>query len=102
MAYTRYQDIPSKFSEQGNRVSQSTIYPPIARNNNDTYVLTTAGDTLYGLAQQYYGSVNYYWMIGEANDNIDKSTQILRPGVQLRIPFDTVTILKDFQDLNNI
>ena len=101
MAYNRYQDVPSKTSEQGNRVVRSTLYPPIVRNDNDVYVLTTTGDTLYALAEQYYGNYNYYWIIGEANDNIDKSTQILKPGLQLRIPFDRETILKDFEDLNN-
>jgi|TARA_R110000744_G_C19087623_1_gene532023 phage tail protein X len=101
MAYTRYQDIPSKTNKQGNRVVRSTLYPPIARGDNDTYVRTTTGDTLYALAEHYYGSVNYYWIIGEANDNIDKSTQILKPGLQLRIPSDRDTILRDFEDLNN-
>lgn len=101
MAYSRYQDIPTKTSKEGNRVVRSTIYPPIARSNNDIYVLTTTGDTLYALAEQYYGDVNYYWIIGEANDNIDKSTQILKPGLQLRIPLDRETILRDFEELNN-
>ena len=60
MAYSRYQDIPDKNSKEGNRVVRSTIYPPIVRSDNDIYVLTTTGDTLYALAEQYYGDVNYY------------------------------------------
>lgn len=101
MAYSRYQDIPLKRSEQNNRVVRSTLYPPISRHDDDIYVLTTTGDTLYALSQQYYGNVNYYWVIGEANENISKMSQNLQPGLQLRIPSQLNQILTDFEDLNN-
>lgn len=100
MAYSRYQDIPTK-KDHGSRVTRTTVYPAIKRHDEDVYVLTTAGDTLYALAQQYYDDVNYYWIIGEANENVDKSTQNLPAGLQLRIPSQLAKILTEFEDLNN-
>ena len=101
MAYNRYKDIPNKKDMVGTRVKRSTLYPPIARTDSDTYVLTTSGDTLYALAKKYYGDVNYYWIIGEANETINKATQNIIPGTQLRIPSQLGKILIDFEDLNN-
>ena len=102
MAYSRYTEIPQKKDSNNRRVLTSTIYPPIARHSDDTYVLTTVGDTLYAIALQYYNSVNYYWIIAEANEGLDKTTQSLIPGLQLRIPSQLQQILEEFKDLNNM
>lgn len=102
MPYSRYISIPQKKDNNNRRVLISTIYPPIARHSDDIYVLTTVGDTLYAIALQYYNSVNYYWIIAEANEGLDKTTQSLIPGLQLRIPSQLQQILEDFKDLNNM
>ena len=102
MGYSRYTDIPNKKdTTYGIRSKRSTLYPPIARTDSDTYVLTQSGDTTYALAQKYYGDVNYYWVIGEANESIKKATQNIPPGTQLRIPSQLAKVLRDFEDLNN-
>ena len=100
MAYSRYQDIPQKKDSYNTRVVRSTIYPPIERHDNDLYVVTVVGDTLYALAEKYYGSVNYYWIISEANERLNKKTQNLPPGRQLRIPNQLNKILRDYDDIN--
>jgi nucleoid-associated protein YgaU len=102
MAYSRYADIPEKKDANNRRVRLSTIYPPFPKHPDDTYVLTTVGDTLYALANQYYNSVNYYWVIAEANEGLDKATLNLAPGLQLRIPSQLNQIISDFRDLNNM
>lgn len=102
MAYSRYADIPEKKDPNSRRVRVSTIYPPIPKHPDDTYVLTTVGDTLYALANQYYNSVNYYWVIAEANEGLNKATLNLTPGLQLRIPSQLNQIISDFRDLNNM
>lgn len=102
MAYSRYESVPETKDANNRRVRVSTIYPPIPKHPDDTYVLTTAGDTLYALSKHYYNSVNYYWIISEANEGLDKATQNLTPGLQLRIPSQLSQILADFEDLNNI
>ena len=101
MPYSRYQDIPQKKDAGNTTVTRSTLYPHIPRHNDDIYVITTTGDTLYALAQKYYGDVNYYWVIGEANENVSKVTQNPAPGIQLRIPSQLPKIIQDFEDLNN-
>lgn len=46
-----------------------------------------AGDTLYGLSSQYYGSARHFRLILQANRNIlADENAILRPGMELRIP----------------
>lgn len=102
MAYSRYTNIPEKKDPNNRRVRVSAIYPPIAKHPDDIYVLTTVGDTLYALANQYYNSVNYYWVIAEANEGLNKATLNLTPGIQLRIPSQLNQILNDFRDLNNM
>jgi phage tail protein X len=95
----RYTDIKTKKSEDGKRVIIPTLYPPIPRNINDIYVITSVGDRLDQLAYKYYGRVNYYWIIAEAN-GVGKGTMVLEGGIQLRIPTDTDTILREFNELN--
>lgn len=102
MPYSRYTNTLLKRDANNRRVLMSTIYPPIPKHSDDTYVLTTVGDTLYALSLQYYNSVNYYWIIAEANEGLDKTTQQLLPGLQLRIPSQLTQILADFEDLNNM
>ena len=100
MAYNRYNDIPKKRDSYNTRVVRSTVYPPIERHDEDLYVITVVGDTLYALAQKYYGSVNYYWIIGEANERVNKKTQMVPSGLQLRIPSQLEQILRDYDDIN--
>ena len=90
MAYNRYQDIPQKRDSYNTRIVRSVVYPPISRHDEDIYVITTIGDTLYALAD-----------IGEANENLSKKTQQIPIGLQLRIPSQLEPILRDYQDLNN-
>ena len=100
MAYNRYQDIPQRKDSYNTRIMRSVVYPPIPRHDEDLYVITTVGDTLYALAEKYYGDVNYYWIIGEANEKLSKKTQQLPVGLQLRIPSQLEPILRDYRDLN--
>ena len=101
MAYSRYSIMNKTTNTNGDRVLKSTLYPDIPKHENDIYVVTQLGDTLYAIAKNYYGSVNYYWIIAQGNVGIGNGTQDLPPGVQLRIPQDLENILKDYQDLNN-
>ena len=81
----RYDNIAAKRDDSGKTVVKPVIYPPIPRSANDTYVRTTPGDRLDLLANKYYGSVGYWWIIAEAN-GIGKGTMTIPPNQQLRIP----------------
>lgn len=99
MSYPRYQNIPTKKSDSGKRVTRSVIYPPIPKTNDDIYVITTPGDRVDILAYKYYGSVSLAWIILEAN-SLSKDSYVMAPGTQVRIPANVNKILTDYTNLN--
>lgn len=96
---SRYDTIQSKVTENNKRVQLTTLYPPIPRTEQDIYVITTTGDRLDALAYKYYGSVQYYWVIAQAN-NIGQGSIAIPAGQQLRIPGNLDRILSDLAQLN--
>ena len=77
-------------------------YPNIDLSINDIYIITTSGDRLDLLANQFYNDVRLWWIIATANrDILRKDTYGLKPGLELRVPTNTTKILKDFENLNN-
>ena len=85
--YQRYKlngvllDKPNK-----HRYIRATVLPNIEKTEKDTYIITTIGDTLDGLAFDYYKDVCLWWLIASANPDIPFSSMYLEPGIQLRIP----------------
>ena len=95
----RYEEVPNKIDENGRRVVRATLYPPIPRKDTDIYVHTTPGDRLDLLAYQYYGNVNMWWLIAEANA-VGKGTFTITPGTLLRIPKQYEDVLMEYARLN--
>lgn len=87
-------DIDRKF-----RKYNTTLYPKIGSDNNDIYVFSTIGDRLDLLADRYYGDVNLWWIIAQAN-HIGKGTLNIVPGTQLRIPQNLSKIFSDLETIN--
>lgn len=77
----------------------SVIYPKIKPTDNDMYIISESSDRLDILASKYYGDKTYWWVISIANNLNDASFHI-QPGIQLRIPSDLPTILRDFEKIN--
>jgi len=96
----RYTNIKTQKSTSGKRVTRSVLYPPIPRHAQDIYIITTVGDRMDMLAKTYYGQVNLWWIIAEANA-IGKGTLDIPIGTQLRIPKDLYNIQQDFENLNS-
>tara|TARA_B100001123_G_scaffold436924_1_gene568190 strand:- start:1479 stop:1784 length:306 start_codon:yes stop_codon:yes gene_type:complete len=80
-----------------NRVLETTIYPKINEEENDIYITAKYGDRLDLLANRYYGNVELWWIIAQANHI--EGTMFVTPGTQLRIP---QLVEKIYSDLNNI
>ena len=97
---SRYVDIQLKNNESGRRVTRSVLYPPIPRQVDDIYVLTTPGDRIDLLAYKYYSNISYWWIIAEANA-IGKGSMTIPVGLQLRIPINLTNILQDYRELNS-
>ena len=76
-------------------------YPEIPLSVDDFYIITTIGDRLDNLANQFYEDVNLWWVITSANpDIIKRDSFMLEPGIEIRIPADLQTILENFDEFN--
>ena len=76
-------------------------YPEIPLDIDDVYIITTVGDRLDLLANQFYGDVRLWWIIASANMNsIRRDSFTLKTGIEIRIPANLQTILENFNELN--
>ena len=88
-----------KTSETKKNYLQSTIYPKIKATDNDLYIISTQGDRLDLLANQYYSDRNLWWIIAVAN-NLNDASLSIEIGKQLRIPGNISVILSDLEKIN--
>lgn len=90
-------------NERGkNRYYKPIKYPEIPLSIDDLYVVTTSGDRLDLLADQFYGDVRLWWIISTANmDTIRRDSYSVKAGIEIRIPYNTQDILQEFEMLNN-
>jgi hypothetical protein len=83
----------------GKSYLSSTIYPKIKPSDNDTYIISQAGDRLDLLANKYYKDPSMWWIISVAN-NINDASFYVTEGLQLRIPSNLGQIMNDFEKIN--
>jgi len=101
----RYTNIPqarNRDIRDGVRFYTTVLYPSIPLSSSDIYVITTDGDRLDLLANEYYGDYSLYWIISAANDNLPQNSIHLPAGTQLRIPQDITGIINSYEQLNNL
>lgn len=83
------------------RYYKALKYPEIPLSIEDIYVITTSGDRLDLLANQFYKDTRLWWIIANANPEIVRRDSFnLKPGLEVRIPTNTTKILNDFEQLN--
>lgn len=98
----RYQNITlTKYNSTGSQYYLNNIYPDVEFTEDDNYVITTLGDRLDLLANNFYGDPSLWWIISSANSLPGDS---LYPpiGIQLRIPTDIRAILDSYKVINII
>jgi len=95
----RYSDIP-RTTYNGKRAFKTVRYPEIPLNENDTYVISQAGDRFDLLAYNFYSDSSLWWVISIANENFQQNSMIIPEGQQVRIPTDISNILYNFKQLN--
>jgi len=82
---------------------QTVKYPEIPLSINDIYVITTLGDRLDLIAQQFYSDPSLYWIISSANPDVVNLGSLFIPvGTELRIPTNISSIKSLFNQLNSI
>ncbi|HCT51145.1 MAG TPA: hypothetical protein DF712_01675 [Balneola sp.] len=86
-------------SETMKRKYVSVIYPKVPKSNDDVYIMTQVGDRLDYLAWKYYGSVDLWWIIAQAN-HIGKGQLVVKEGKQIRIPKHTDLVIEEYLKLN--
>ncbi len=95
----RYKGIYVAPSDSGINYRVNTIFPTIEPQEDDLYVITTGGDRYDTLASTYYKNSALWWIIASAN-NSKKDSLNVSPGVQIRIPMDTSSIIQQYKELN--
>jgi len=76
-------------------------YPEIPLSVNDIYIITTVGDRLDTIANQFLNDVDLWWIITTANpDVIRRDSLSLPPGIEIRIPDNVQGIIEAFEALN--
>ena len=105
---SRYNNTPLiPLSEaEGNKIfpiQRSTRYPELPKDINDIYVITTEGDRLDLLAQQFYGDINLWWIISSGNPDIMPQNSLFIPvGEEIRIPYNVSLAKTLFNTINRI
>ena len=59
------------------------------------------GDRLDNLAHEFYKDVDLWWIISIANSGVIRRDSFnLKPGLEIRIPIDISSIIKQFEVIN--
>ena len=97
----RLKNIPVLRRDNRKRYFVPLKYPEIPLSADDLYVITTTGDRLDLLANQFYNDIRLWWIIASANPNIIRRDSFaLAPNIELRIPSNEQDILDNYEDLN--
>ena len=96
----RYKNIGIVKNIEGRKYRRNPIFPIIEATADDLYVITTAGDRYDSLALNYYNDSSLWWIIGSAN-NQGRVSLVVKPGIQLRIPMNTSSIITQYNELNS-
>ena len=78
----------------------TTKYPEVPLDFSDIYVITTVGDRIDVMANEFYGDSSLYWIIASANPNFKQNSLTPPNGTQFRIPTEIGPIIADFELLN--
>ena len=97
----RTQNIQQNITLKGKNYYKALRYPDIPLSSNDIYIITTIGDRLDSLANQFYNDIRLWWIITNANPQIiRRDSYSLKPNLEIRIPVNITQILKEFEQIN--
>ena len=96
----RYSDIPIIRNSEGNRMYSTIKYPNIPLSDTDFYILCNSTDRYDKLALSYYGDSSLWWVISIANNASTQDSLFPPLDSYIRIPSDYVSIVNEFNILN--
>lgn len=82
---SRYDNITTSLKINKGQVYNSALLPALSPSDTDIVILTTMGDRLDLLANEYYGDATMWWVIA-AKNNLTDVPLTLSEGIVLRIP----------------
>lgn len=94
-------DYISTYLVKNKLIYRPVFYPEIDFHDQDKYIISTDGDRLDNLSNEFYNTTDNWWIIAVAN-TLNASSMYIEAGLQIRIPFDIETIMNDFKQLNEI
>lgn len=97
----RYQGLKTLNDSKGRRYIKVPKYPEIPLSANDIYIISTFGDRLDLLSEDYYGNTDDYWIISVAN-GLPADSLFMTPGTQIRIPQEIQSIKQAYNKLNGL
>jgi|TARA_B100001093_G_C26852247_1_gene1025636 phage tail protein X len=95
----RYENIELLRTELGKRFKKTIRYPKMSKESQDMYIISIQGDRLDNLAYKYYEDARLWWILARAN-NLGKGDMEIPIGTQLRIPYNYIAILDEYNELN--
>jgi len=99
--YSRIKVNQNPQDNKGARFYSTVRYPTPPLSENDIYVLTSRGDRLDLLADQFYGDSSLWWVISSANKSLPQNSFHLPEGSQLRIPSNPGQVVNLFNQQNS-
>lgn len=96
----RYSNIGSLKTGTGQEYLRPVFYPNVEESVDDIYIITTDGDRYDRLSLNFYGSIEYWWVIAVANQISVSDSLYIAPGTQLRIPENPEDYIRQCQDFN--
>jgi hypothetical protein len=98
----RYQNIGiKKLDATKERYYVNNLYQDIPLSPDDTYVITVLGDRLDLLSLDFYGDVDFWWVIASANA-LPGDSLYLEPGAQIRIPSNLSGVINGYKLINSV
>lgn len=88
-------------TQEGVRYYKNVVYPDIPYDEDDIYVIATAGDRYDTLALDFYGDVSLWKIIAAANPPF-RGGLIPILGSQIRIPANKDTVIDNLSKFNKI
>ena len=98
--YSHNKILKNKEIKNGSRYYKGTRYPEISLSPDDIYVITTEGDSLDVLAQQFYSDKSLWWVLSIANSGLSQNSLYIPVGSQLRVPIGIQNILSSYRAIN--
>lgn len=89
---TRYNNTLIRRDKNGERYLSTQNRSTIPKLDTDILIIGKMGQTLTGLANQYYGDVNLWWVIARANPECFEGGINVKIGTEYRIPTDLSVI----------